>query len=423
MGVTAAPPRRVVTALFAAVVVATGGAFFVTQRLKRSTPIVSRVYFYEWLSPNGDGRKDTVLLRFDLPKAQRVTVSVVNSRDEPVRTLADDRFLHKGTQPFAWDGRDDDGVVVRDGTYHLRVGLRTEGRSVTSPRDLFVDTRPPRPRIVAVTPFIVPGAAGAYGRARIHFTGPTNPKPQIAVWRTDTGKPQVVARISARRGRHSALWDGTVAGRPAPDGTYAMSVTVQDKAGNDGSAPAVLPPTRAYAAPNSGVTVSYLTLTGSLVPVKAGGIARFTVGPLSRPVRWRLALIGQGGALERGLSHGSHLAVRIPSGALPAIYSVLIADGTHQAAWPVVVGGRGHAAGLVVLPAIEWQGQNQIDSNHDGFPDTLDTGDAVPLAPPFAHGRPPDERLRERHTTATSMRPSSIAAQASATVGGPAPPP
>src|SRR5204863_2083175 len=69
-GVTAAPPRRVVVVLFALFVVATGGAFFATQRLKRSSPIVTRVFFYQWIGPDCDCRKSHVTLRFDLPKAQ-----------------------------------------------------------------------------------------------------------------------------------------------------------------------------------------------------------------------------------------------------------------------------------------------------------------------------------------------------------------
>jgi hypothetical protein len=43
----------------------------------------------------------------------------------------------------------------------------------------------------------------------------------------------------------------------------------------------------------------------------------------------------------------------------------------------------------VVLPAMTWQGQNPVDSNRDGWPDTLDAGDDIPLARGFFHGRPP----------------------------------
>jgi flagellar hook capping protein FlgD/N,N-dimethylformamidase beta subunit-like protein len=398
---TAAPSRHVLTVVFALFVIATGGAFFVTQRLKRSTPIVERVFFYQWLSPNHDGNKDEVTLRFDLPKAQRVTVWVVDRRGEVVRTLADDRFLPKGTQPFVWDGRDDNGNVVPDGIYRLRVGLREEGRSVTAPRVLHVDTRPPHPRIVAATPpTVVPGSHGRRGRVRVRFTGATDTPPKIGVWRTDSGKAQQVAGFEGRRGRRTFTWDGLVDGAPAPEGSYAFSVTVQDKAGNLGSIPRRLPPTRPRAVKRGGVAVSYFTLSGPLVPVKPGAIARFRIGPIDRRVTWRLAPYGRGGAIRRGESSGTSLAVRIPRDAEPDVYSLFATSGRRHAAWPLVVGSRGGAAPvLVVLPAMTWQGQNAVDSNRDGWPDTLDDGDNVPLDRGFLHGRPPHSVVTESVAT------------------------
>ena len=388
---TAAPPRRAAAILFALFLVATGGAFFVTQRLKRSTPIVTRVFFQQWIGPKCGCEKSRRTLRFDLPKAQRVTVSLVNRAGEVVKTFADDRFLSKGTHPFVWDGRGDDGQIVPDGAYRLRVGLRTEGRSVTAPRVLHVDTKPPRPRIVAVTPpTLVPRSGGRRARARIRFAGPSNPPPTIRVWRTDGGKAREVARFEGRRGRRTAEWDGLVNGRPAPEGAYAFSVTVQDTAGNKGSAPRQLPPVRSESVSRSGVSVAYFTLTGPLVPVRPGAIARFTVGPMPRAARWRLARYGRSGTIRSGISHGGTIAVRIPSDAEADVYSLSATAGGRRATWPLVVGNSGGAAPvLVVLPAMAWQGQNALESNRDGWPDTLDTGDNVPLARPFLHGRPP----------------------------------
>src|SRR5204862_8295336 len=117
-------------------------------------------------------------------------------------------------------------------------GLREEGRSVTAPRVLHVDTRPPRPRIVEVTPpTVVPGAPAPLGRARIRFSGPSKVQPEFGVWRTDGGKVRQVAGFTGRRGRHAAIWDCLVNGQPAPEGSYAFSVTVRDTAGNKGSVP------------------------------------------------------------------------------------------------------------------------------------------------------------------------------------------
>jgi hypothetical protein len=388
--------------LFALFVIATGGAFFVTQRLKRSDPIVSRVFFQPWIGPACRCDKSHVTLRFDLPKAQRVTVSLVNREGEVVKTFADDVFLSKGTHPYRWDGRDDDGVIVPDGSYRMRVGLREEGRSVTAPRVLRVDTRAPRPKIVAVTPpTVVPGSASRRGRVRIRFVGPSNPPAEISVWRTDAGpRPIKVATLSGHRGRQTATWDGLVNGRPAPEGAYAFSVTVQDKAGNKGSVPRRLPPVKRQAVARGGVSVAYFTLQGPLVPVRPGAIARFTVGPVPRATRWRLATYGRGGTLRSGISHGSTIAVRIPRDADSDIYSVSATAGERRATWPLVVSNpRGAAPVLVVLPAMTWQGQNAEESNRDGWPDTLDAGDDVPLARPFLRGRPPQSIVTQSVAT------------------------
>jgi hypothetical protein len=333
-----------------------------------------------------------VTLRFDLPKAQRVTVSLVNRQGEVVKTFADDQFLSKGRHPFRWDGRGNDGLIVPDGSYRMRVGLRAEGRSVTAPRVLHVDTRPPRPKIVAVTPpTVVPGSPTRRGRARIRFVGPSNPAPVIGVWRTDGGTAKQVAGFAGRRGRQTATWDGLVNGKPAPEGAYAFSVTVQDNAGNKGSVPRRLPPVRRAAVPRGGVSVAYFTLNGPLVPVRPGAIARFTVGPLPRPTRWRLAKYGRRGTIRSGVSHGSTIAVRIPRNADADVYSLSAIDPEgRRATWPLVVSNPGGATPvLVVVPAITWQGQNPVESSRDGWPDTLDGGDSVPLARGFLHGRPP----------------------------------
>ena len=57
----------------------------------------------------------------------------------------------------------------------------------------------------------------------------------------------------------------------------------------------------------------------------------------------------------------------------------------------VATGVSGHSVIVkrVVIPAMTWQGQNAVESNRDGWPDSLDTGSAVPLTRGFLHGRPP----------------------------------
>ena len=123
---------------------ATVGAFFVTTRLKRSTPVIEQLTFRRSISPNCDGRFDAALFSFRLRRTDEVTVAIVNRDGDEVRTLAADVLLEGGRRHrFRWDGRTEARRVAPDGEYHLRVGLRRQGRSVTSGRKLFLDTVPP----------------------------------------------------------------------------------------------------------------------------------------------------------------------------------------------------------------------------------------------------------------------------------------
>ena len=388
-----------VRAVFGLLVVATLAAFFVTQRLKSADPIVSRVFYQPWVSPNGDGRKDVVRMRFRLPRSDRVTASVVDERGDEVRRLADDRLLGARTHYFHWDGRTDAGRRAGDGTYRLRVSLRSQGRSLLAPRTVTVDTTPPAPRMVRVSPAtIVPGGGGRRGRARMRYEGPSDPAPRFTVYRTGgDGRAREVDSFLGPRFRRSAEWDGMVGRRPrpAPNGAYAFAVTVLDEAGNRGSSPATLPPSRGETAPRTGVTVRYLGLLGPLDPLAPRAIARLSLGPRPRRFRWRLTRLGSSRPLDRGRGDGLALAVRIPARARPGLHLVRVQAGGRRAIWPLAVEGRGRRRPLVVLPALTWQGTNPVDDDRDGFTDTLDSARTVPLARPFAGGRLPPPLLRE----------------------------
>ncbi len=219
-------------AIFALLVLATVGAFFVAQRLKSGAPVIERVYFQPVVSPNGDGRKDTVTLRFDLPRADRAEVDIVDSRGDTAHRLAD-RNLPPGTHRFVWDGEGPRGQLAPDGEYFLRVRLRRQGRTLQSPRTLTLDTMPPKPQILAVTPATVfSGTTGRRGRARIRYAGPTDPAPVYEVFRDRGRTPASVGGFRGPRFRQTATWDARLRGRPAQPGTYFFGVRAIDAAGN-----------------------------------------------------------------------------------------------------------------------------------------------------------------------------------------------
>jgi spore germination protein YaaH len=85
-------------------------------------------------SPNGDGRKDTIGLRYTLPSAVAdLRVNVVNTSDRLVRQLA---LGAQGAGPHVatWDGRDTSGAFAPDGRYLMKVvATLSSGDVVTSP--------------------------------------------------------------------------------------------------------------------------------------------------------------------------------------------------------------------------------------------------------------------------------------------------
>jgi FlgD Ig-like domain len=392
------PSSVLVRVVFGVLVLATFGAFLVAQRLKRSTPIVDQVFYKRYLAPTCDDCKNKRVTFYFAPRnAGHVSATVVDDAGDDVKTLVSDRRLSRRRHRYVWDGRSDAGTLVPDGVYHLRVTLRDQGRSVTSPLRLIVDTKPPRPRVVVITPpQILPGAPGALGRARIRFRGRSFAKPVIQIYRTDVAKPEPVARFQILRGRHVAKWDGnTSAGTPAPDGIYVATVTIRDRAGNAGSAPVLLPPRRSEPASTRGVSVRYLTVKAPLQPVAAGSVAHFDIGPLARRMRWNLGPPGLGQPLARGQSKTRTLAVRISPDARTGLYYLRVVAAGHRAVQPVLVQGASRGSVLVVLPGIAWQGGNAVDDDGDGFANLLSAGNSVQTVRPFAHGLPPTG-LRER---------------------------
>ena len=374
-----------VSILFALLVAASIGAFFVTTRLKRTTPVVQRLQFGRFVSPNGDGRHDTVRISFRTKRRDDVTVAIVTPDGDEVRVLLRDRRLRRGRHVFRWDGRDADGAPAPDGDYRVRVLLRHQGRSVTSSQKLFVDTVPPAPVVRYVKPdAISPGGFGGDNHATVRFDGPTRVPPRLLVYRTDLPQPRLVARRIGRARRDLIGWDGRVGLgtklRPAPAGNYLLLVRVVDAAGNVG--PVGLPE-RGQLRGSPGLIVRYVAGTGPRASVPAGRTASFRVQSGGRRYRWRVHRLGSRHTLERGSSRAAALRVRAPRGR-SGVFLLALRAGSHRYQIPFPIQARRRQRLLVVLPATTWQALNPLDADQDGFSDTLAEQSRVALQRPFA---------------------------------------
>jgi flagellar hook capping protein FlgD len=270
--------RRLPVAAFVALAIATIAAFFVTQHLKVTTPLIAGfpapypsainpVNGHVCLRRNPKGELVPVSFKrmkvsfYLLNQADNVDVYIVDSDGDIVRELPGSgiHMAIKKRHPFVWNGREDNGSIAPDGVYDIKVSLIHQGRSVlisnnSGAEPVTVLTVPPRPRITSVTPDVISSSGGGSG-ATIHYTGADGVQGRMFVYRTGgPGAPELLKSFAAGRSG-SSVWDGTArGGTPATPGTYAFRLKVTDKACNVGFYPDQWPPAGG-AVPGDTVTV------------------------------------------------------------------------------------------------------------------------------------------------------------------------
>jgi hypothetical protein len=389
---------RAATAVFGALVVATFGAFFLAQRLKNEPSVVKGFRRVAIISPNGDGRKDRSPMSFFLKKADDVSVDIVDERRTLIRSLVDDRHLaaRQRLRGVVWDGHDDEGRVVPDGLYTVRVTLRREGRAVFLPAPITIDDKPPRPVVVAIGPS--GGVAPEYlpndrdGGVQIKVVAAGVDR-KLRIFRTDVRPFQLVRTLDLGPDVKERDWDGTDdAGRAVPDGTYVVVAQARDHAGNSGSTPPLDGSGRPAFSPGThfagrgGVTVRHIAVQPPFIPPRAGTLMHAFVDARGKPYTWSIRRLGEPGVIRgRGGKTKFALNIHAPRGS-SGIYLLAARRGSHFTRVPVPVQGRGHQPVLVVLPYMTWQGRNRVDDDGDGMPNLLDLGIGVRGARPFAGG-------------------------------------
>jgi hypothetical protein len=374
--------------VFAVLVAATFGAFFLAQRLKNSPSVVQRFRLTPVFSPNRDGRLDRMTVTFRLKQSDDVTVAVVDAKGDVVRELAGAASIPRYTPVrFKWDGRTDGGAPAPDGLYRIRLSLKHQGRSVIVPRKTRLDITPPRPLVVSVGPEsatgpeLLPRADGK--PAEIHLSAPGR-RLKVSIYKMAPGRPHKVidALPGVRDGATTATWDGTVdgrGGRPVSAGTYLAGVEVRDQAGNIGRSPQLgrdgLPPS-GYAQQlpgHGGITVRYLGVEPPLVATPAGAVALFGVDARQQRYSWTVRRVGSSAVVRRGTKSKSLLRLHAP-GKQSGVYLFQARTARHVTTVPFAVQAAGTQRVLVVLPVMTWQGRNAVDDDGDGLPDLLDRG-------------------------------------------------
>jgi hypothetical protein len=395
---------------FAALLAATVAAFFITQHLKVSTPLVTGVRgpspaVFNPLAgttcgdPPVDFRRTAVSF-YLLHRSDDVDVYIVDQGGNIVRTLAAGVHMQGGAHPvpawrklFVWNGREDSGRLAPDGIYYVRVALIHQGRTVTlsdaaGPKTVKIKTVVPAPVVRSAVPHLIP--AGPRTSVTITYAGNEHRGGTVRIYRTDLPgwwrRPPVKSFLTPWRGQQ-AVWNGQINRRPAPAGTYLVGLDVTDAACNTGHFPVRLPPPPG-STPGAGVTVRYVAVEPPLDPVAAGSRATVFIDSRRRPYSWSLYRTGARKPLASG--HGDSFSVRVPVPRTRAgAYQLTVRADAHATTVPLVAHAARPAPVLVVLPALTWQGLNPVDDDGDGIPNTLSSGgEPIKLTRPLVDGLP-----------------------------------
>ena len=396
---------RLTAGVFAVLVIATFGAFFVAQRLKNAPPVLSRLTVFPFFSPNGDGRFDVARVSFKVKKTDDVSVSVLDSSGDAVRELMGSRRVASSELVrLKWDGRTDDGARVPDGRYRYRVTLQHEGRSVVPATSVRLDTTPPRPRVTSIGPSHAfgPELMPNGGDAVVHLDTPGH-KPVVRLFKTAPGPTRLVLEDdSLQDGANVWTWDGkTPSGRPVSPGTYVVSIETRDVAGNRGLSPALNRrdlPTTSYGAKlpgHGGITVRYLGVRPPNVATQAGDPVEFFVDARRKPWTWSVRRVGSANPTPSRRKTSARVRLHAP-GRESGVYLMQVRTATRTTSVPFAVQSAKRHRVLVVLPVMTWQGRNSLDDDGDGLPNLLDHGVGAKLFRVYAgDGLPADFATRD----------------------------
>jgi flagellar hook assembly protein FlgD len=155
-------------------------------------------------SPNGDGRRETTTVTFELARPATTRVLVLY-RDQRIATLRSAADLQAGRQSFVWGGRTRWGTRAVDRRYTVRVEATTPlGTRLLSSR-VRVDTTPPAVRIaraVAGRRTSVTVVLGEAALLKVRFGAST------VVWLDATAGTHTISRAGVFRYVRAIAWDG-----------------------------------------------------------------------------------------------------------------------------------------------------------------------------------------------------------------------
>jgi FlgD Ig-like domain len=305
------------TALILAVLAGSAVAFAVSEGLKLEKRPITPTDITKVFSPVCRCPQARANVDFKLLKPDTVTLTIIDAKGATVRRLIYHRRLNKGRpHHFTWNGRDDAGRRLPNGSYKPKIELSDIDRTFVLPNPIRIDVTVPRVRVLTVHPrAFSPDGDGRSDRITIRYRVSEHANALLLV----NGRQRVRTRFKPLRGE--LQWNGSADGRKLRPGTYRLALVAVDQAGN-----------RSRPAPAGAVRLRYLELGAASLRARSGEAIRVPVDTDVRSVRWT---VHRGLRLvERGTGSKT-LAVRVPKA--PGRYVLVVEAAGHQQRAVVVV--------------------------------------------------------------------------------------
>jgi hypothetical protein len=291
------------TLIVAGLLAATATAFAVTERLKLEDSAVINTTFAGRFSPKLVDER----IGFRLRREEDISLDISNSKGTIVKHGVGSGVFGQAYHQFAWDGRDDSGQIVPDGTYHVQLTLKDEDRTIEFPRPIVVDSTPPTIQLTIRPRVFSPDGDKRADRVDVRYRFDEQ---AYAILYVD-GK-----RVG-RSGRKKATGTYAWYGRGKRPGDYRLALAAQDLAGN------VAGSTRAFT-----VRLRYIDLFKHKFTPR-GRILRVRVSTDAKTVGWRLG---------RTRGNAKPPLIRLPVPSKPGRYTLTVTANGHRARASVVVG-------------------------------------------------------------------------------------